>query len=35
MSHTSKDVVRRWVEELINNGRLDVADEVCGADLAR
>jgi predicted ester cyclase len=35
MSHTNKDVVRRWVDELINHGRLDVADEVCGPDLAR
>ncbi|WP_209306275.1 ester cyclase [Blastococcus sp. CT_GayMR19] len=35
MSHTNKDVVRRWVDELINEGRPDVADEVCGPDLAR
>ena len=28
MSPTDEDVVRRWVEEMINQGNLDVADEV-------
>jgi predicted ester cyclase len=34
MSQTDKDVVRRWVDELINQGRLEVADQVCSPDLA-
>jgi predicted ester cyclase len=34
MSQTNKDVVRRWVDELINQGRLEVTDEVCSPDLA-
>ncbi len=34
MTQANKDVVRRWVEEMINEGRLDVADEVCAPALA-
>jgi predicted ester cyclase len=34
MSQANKDVVCRWVEEMINQGRLDVADEVCAPLLA-
>ncbi len=34
MTQADKDVVRRWIDEVINEGRLDVADEICTTDLA-
>ena len=35
MSQAGKDVVRRWVDEMVNQGRLEVADELCSTGLAR
>ena len=34
MTQSNKDIVRRWVDEMINQGRPDVADEVCSPELA-
>ncbi|HEX2075437.1 MAG TPA: ester cyclase [Geodermatophilus sp.] len=34
MAAADKDVVRRWIEEMINQGRLEVADELCSPALA-
>jgi predicted ester cyclase len=33
VSDANKDIVRRWVDEMINQGRLDVADDVCSPEL--
>jgi hypothetical protein len=35
MSRSGKDVVRRWVDEMVDRGRFEVADEVCSTELAR
>jgi hypothetical protein len=34
VSDANKDIVRRWVDEMINQGRLDVADQVCSSGRA-
>jgi len=34
VSRADKDVVRRWVEEMVNQGDLDVADEIFSPSLA-
>ncbi len=33
MSEQNKEIVRRWVTEAINEGRLDVLAELCAPDL--
>ena len=34
MSQADKDVVRRWVDEMVNRGRPEIADDVCSPELA-
>ena len=34
MSRAAEDLVRRWVDAMVNEGDLDVADEVFSPDLA-
>jgi hypothetical protein len=34
VSDANKDIVHRWGDEMINHGRLDVADQVCSSGLA-
>ncbi len=34
MSRADEDVVRRWVEEMVDQGDLDVADEIFSPSLA-
>ncbi|WP_448615973.1 ester cyclase [Modestobacter sp. URMC 112] len=34
MTQADKDVVRRWVDGVVNQGRIEVADELCSPELA-